>query len=138
LPSLQEWPLELVGALLPLQQEVPDLNVYALNVDTPTPPCLDVYPGNPFQVGSGFGVRSKRVYWTVRARVGTGDPASGQALLLRLLDPADPASVEAALLEVDAIVDDREGLVTGFNRYEDDSGTVERMIGCEWRVGVDL
>jgi hypothetical protein len=138
LASLQELITEMAEVLEPLQQQLPDLNVYGGYVENPTPPCIDIYPGTPFQVGSGFGVGSKRVYFTVRARVGTGDMTSAQALLLRLLDPNDPASVEAALLEAGAVVDNQEGLVTGFNQYADDSGAAERMIGSEWRVGVDL
>jgi hypothetical protein len=136
LASVQELLVEIVEALEPLQHEVPDLNVYAGYVDNPTPPCLDVYPGTPFQEGAGMGVNSKRVYFTVRARVGTGDMTSAQALLLRLLDPADPASVEAALLDADAVV--AEDGVIGFTQYADDTGAAERMIGSEWRVGAFL
>jgi hypothetical protein len=134
--SVQELLLELVEALAPLQQELPELNVYAGYVENPTPPCIDVYPGTPFQEGAGMGVASKRVFFTVRARVGTGDMSSAQALLLRLLDPADVASVEAALLEVDAVV--AEDGVIGFTQYADDSGAAERMIGSEWRIGAFL
>jgi hypothetical protein len=133
---VQELLLELVEALAPLQQELPELNVYAGYVENPTPPCIDVYPGTPFQEGAGMGVASKRVFFTVRARVGTGDMSSAQALLLRLLDPADVASVEAALLEVDAVV--AEDGVIGFTQYADDSGAAERMIGSEWRIGAFL
>jgi hypothetical protein len=133
---VQEVLLEVVEALAPLQQELPELNVYAGYVENPTPPCIDVYPGTPFQEGAGMGVASKRVFFTVRARVGTGDMSSAQALLLRLLDPADAASVEAALLEADAVV--AEDGVIGFTQYADDSGAAERMIGSEWRIGAFL
>jgi hypothetical protein len=133
---VQDVLLEVVDALLPLQQELPELNVYAGYVENPTPPCIDVYPGTPFQEGAGMGVASKRIFFTVRARVGTGDPSSAQALLLRLLDPADVASVEAALLEADAVV--AEDGVIGFTQYADDSGAAERMIGSEWRIGAFL
>ena len=66
----------------------------------PTPPAIDVYPGNPFQTGAGFGPGHNRVFLTVRARAGMADPAAGQTDLLRLLDPDDPACVEIALADV--------------------------------------
>jgi hypothetical protein len=46
------------------------------------------------------------------------------------------ASVEAALLEADAVV--AEDGVIGFTQYADDSGAAERMIGSEWRIGAFL
>jgi hypothetical protein len=123
---------EVADSLRPLATVIPDLQVYGFWNDNPTPPCLDVYPGTPFQDGAGFGAGNNRVYLTVRARVAMLDPESGQQLLLRMLDPADAASVEVALQDADAaVVPDG---VNGFTQYADDTSAVERMLGCEWRV----
>lgn len=110
-------------------QIVPFLNV------NPTPPSVDVYPGDPFQTGAGFGVGESQVFFTIRARVTTADSESGQNLLLRMLDPGDVASVEAALEDVATVVP--EG-VSGFREYLQDTATDGRLLGCEWRVSTFL
>jgi hypothetical protein len=123
---------EVADALRPLADEIPDLQVYAFWEDNPSPPCIDIYPGSPFQDGAGMGAGNNKVYLTVRARVGMGDPMSGQALLIRMLDPADAACVEKALATVDwAVTPDG---ISGFTQYSDDGPANERMLGCEWRV----
>lgn len=106
-------------------QVVPFLNV------NPTPPSIDLYPGDPFQTGAGFGVGESQVFFTIRARVSTADSASGQQLLLRMLDPQDSASVESAIEDVATVVP--EG-VSGFREYLEESATDGRLLGCEWRV----
>jgi hypothetical protein len=128
LPALIE---EVAEALQPIVDEIPDLNIYPGWSDTPTPPALDIYPATPFQTPAGFRAGNNQVFLTVRARVAMGDPAAGQQLLLRLLDPGDPASVEVALEDVAAVTD---GGVSGFTQYADDAPVNERMLGCEWRV----
>jgi hypothetical protein len=90
-----------------------------------------VYPGDPFQLGAGFGVGANLVFFTVRARVSKADQ-DGQKLLLRLLDPTDPASVEAAIMAADAGAIGNEGSVSGFR--DDTDG----LLSCEWRVEVFL
>jgi hypothetical protein len=122
-------------ALEPLADEIEGLQIVAgMNVN-PTPPSLDVYPGDPFQTGAGFGAAQSQVFFTVRARVSTADQAAGQARLLRLLDPTDEASVEAALEDVAVVVP--EG-VSGFREYLQDTATNGRLLGCEWRVSAFL
>ena len=69
----------------------------------PTPPALDIYPGAPFQTGAGFGVGQSQVWFTIRARVSTADQESAMRLLLRMMDPNDPASVEAAIADTAAV-----------------------------------
>jgi hypothetical protein len=130
--SLSELITEIAEALAPLTGEITDLNVYPGWTDSPTPPALDIYPASPFQVGAGFGPANSQVFLTVRARVAMADPTSGQATLLRMLDPHDPASVEAALDEINVPV--AQGGVSGFTQYADDTAATERMLGCEWRV----
>lgn len=123
------------AALLPLAEVVEDLQVLGRGMlnPNPTPPSLDVYPGDPFQTGAGMGVGASRVFFTIRARVGTADSEAGQRLLLRLLDPLDPASVEAAVQDVAVVV--AEG-VSGFREY--DAGEGARLLGAEWRVSLFL
>ena len=79
--------------------EVAGLQIYAYLNSNPTPPSLDIYPGAPFQTGAGFGVGQSQVWFTIRARVSTADQEAGMKLLLRLMDPNDPASVEAAIAD---------------------------------------
>ena len=132
--TLDETVNAIADALQPLSGQITGLQVYAYFNGNPTPPSIDVYPGEPFQQGAGYGIPSKRVWFTVRARVATTDQEAASQLLLRLLDPADLASVEAALaVNQLATVDNVNGSVSGFRRYADDNGT--DMIGCEWRVG---
>ena len=130
--SLQTTMAEITDALLPLTSVIPDLQVSGYWNDNPSPPAVDVYPGIPFQDGAAFGVGNNRAYFTVRARVGMADPQASQQLLLRMLDPQDPASIEGALANADAVVEP-DG-VSGFTQYADDAPANERMLGCEWRV----
>jgi hypothetical protein len=96
-----------------------------------------VYPGEPFQGPAGFGTGNAQAFFTVRARVSTADQEAGTRLLLRLLDPDDPASVEAALDAADAASVVAEG-VSGFREYVEESASNGRLLGCEWRVTVFL
>ena len=118
-------------ALQPLRDEVDGLQIYPYMNSNPTPPSLDIYPGAPFQTGAGFGVGQSQVWFAIRARVSTADQESGMKLLLRLMDPNDPASVEAAIEDTAAV--SPEG-VSEFREYIEDSATNGRLLGCEWRV----
>jgi len=133
--SLADAQASVAAALQPLTTEIPGLQVYGWLNTNPTPPSLDVYPGDPFQDGAGFGVQSKQVFFTVRGRVSTADQEAGQKLLLRMLDVDDPASVEQAVSTVGAVVG--EG-VSGFREYLEDAENGGRLLGCEWRVSVWL
>lgn len=135
--SLQETVAGIAAALEPVGVAVSDLQVYGYWNDNPTPPSIDVYPGDPFLDGAGFGSRELRAYFTVRARVGTPDSEAAQQLLLRLLDPDDPASVQNALEADGTYVVVPEG-VSGYRQYPDDTGGNERLLGVEWRVGAYL
>jgi len=114
---------------------VPELQVSGYYNGNPTPPSIDVYPADPFEFGTAFGVGNTRAYFVVRARVSMADSQAGSVLLLRLLDTEDPASVENALAGIDATVDNTGG-VSGFRRYSED--LAETLLGCEWRVGMFL
>jgi hypothetical protein len=133
--TVAELQMALGTALGSIAGEVDGLQVYPyLNVN-PTPPSVDVYPGDPFQSGAGFGAGQAQVFFTVRARVSTADNESGQQLLLRMLDPQDPASVEAAVEDVATVMPDG---VSGFREYLEESATGGRLLGCEWRVSAFL
>ena len=126
---------EIALALDPIADEIPGLQIYPFLNTNPTPPSLDVYPGDPFQTGAGFGVGESQVFFTIRGRVSTADQESGQRLLLRMLDPNDPASVEAALEDTATVVP--EG-VSGFREYMEETAGNGRLLGCEWRVSLFL
>jgi hypothetical protein len=133
--NVAEMMVALGAALEPLADEIEGLQVVPfLNVN-PTPPSLDLYPGDPFQTGAGFGAGQSQVFFTIRARVSTADQEAGQQLLLRMLDPQDPASVEAAIEDVAVIVP--EG-VSGFREYLEETASNGRLLGCEWRVSAFL
>ena len=129
----------LTTALQPLTATVPDLQLYPyLNIN-PTPPSIDVYPGDPFQAGLGFGP-DRSLFFTVRARVSTADSEAGQGLLLELLEP--DAGVEAALIDdqtlggvVASLAVTPDG-VSGIRQYVTDTPTGGSLLGCEWRVQV--
>ena len=129
----------LAQALAPVATAVPDLQVYAGWLPTPSPPSVEVFPGDPFQEAEGFS-KAKRLFWTVRARVAMTDTDSGQSLLLQLLEPDGPTSVEAALCwdGLGGLVDSvsvAEGTPSGFREYTD-GDFPGRLLGCEWRVEV--
>ena len=104
--------MTVAGALTPLASEITDLNIYPYWSDVPSPPALDIYPATPFQTAAGFGPGNSQVFLTVRARVGMADALASQQTLIRMLDPADPASVEVALAAADLTITD--GGVSGF------------------------
>ena len=127
--TLQQALDAMIAALQPVVDEIPGLQVGFWRPN-PTPPSIAIYPGDPFQEGSAFGLGEKRVYWTVRAVVSNVDPAAGPELLLRLLDTNDPASVEAALDTCDAVIGN-EDTVSGLRNYTD---VGPDLVGAEWRV----
>jgi hypothetical protein len=133
--TLTETMEAIAAALQPLSAEVEGLQVYPFLNSTPTPPSLDIYPGAPFQSGAGFGVGQSQVWFTIRARVSTADQEAAMKLLLRMMDPNDAASVEAAIADTAAVTSDG---VSEFREYLEDSASNGRLLGCEWRVSTFL
>ena len=133
--TLAETMEAIAGALAPVAAEVDGLQIYPYLNSNPTPPSIDIYPGSPFQTGAGFGVGQSQVWFTVRARVSTADQEAAMKLLLRMMDPNDPASVEAAIADTVAVTP--EG-VSEFREYLEDSASNGRLLGCEWRVSCFL
>lgn len=123
---------ELADALEPLTDVFPGLQVGSLFNGQPTPPAVDVYPGEDFQQGAGMGIPSVQWFFTVRAVVQMTDPVAGQTLLLRLMDPTDPGSLEAAIVNAEAGAIES---VSAFREYPSATGE-GRLVGTEWRVSV--
>ena len=110
----------------------------------PTPPSIDIYPGDPFRDTTdgttGFQEVGGALLLTVRARVGTADNLAAQDLLLRFMDDEDDISVAATLMEDQTLgglassvhVDGNSGYLT----YIDPGQEGAALLGCEWRVRV--
>lgn len=140
--SLAQIAEALATALAPVKTAIPDLQVHPYWLLAPTPPAVDIYPGDPFEDGTGFDPTRKALFWTVRARVSTADHDAGQQGLLQMLDPAAASSVEAALIKdqtlgglVSAVAVTAEG-TTGYREYVADAAVNGRLLGAEWRVEV--
>lgn len=110
-------------------------------VTEPSPPCIDVYPGDPFadDQGAGFGDIAGRYILTVRARVATADHEAGQDVLLDLMDADGDLSV-ATILQDDQTLNGHASSVkvdgpSGFRRYVDSNGQ-QALLGAEWAVSV--
>lgn len=136
--SLVEIAEGLAATLAPIGDEIDNLQIVAAMVPEPTPPCLDVYPADPFMAESTMGPDPSQA-WTVRARATTADNEAGQRLLLRFMDLEDAASVTQALLD-DTTLDGTVGEISvgwpsGFQAYADPGGQ-GFLIGCTWRVEV--
>jgi hypothetical protein len=139
--SLAEIVEAMAAALTPIAATIPDLQVTPYLNQNPTPPSVDIYPGTPFQTGTGFGDDAE-LFFTVRARTTFADSVAGQQGLYRMLDPAGAESVQAHLEAdqtlgglVDAVAVATEG-VSGFTEYIEDAATGGRLVGCEWRVRI--
>ena len=118
------------------------MQIYPYWLASATPPSIDIYPGDPFQDGAGFGQGNNTVFFTIRARSATGDADAGQMELLRLLDANEPTSIENALTAdqtlggiVDSVAVVHDG-VSGYREYVEDTAINGRRLGCEWRVQV--
>jgi len=124
-----------------LVAQITDLTVYAKRQFNPTPPCLDIYPGDPFHEQTAYGHRNRELFFTIRARVSTADNESGQSVLLALLDADSPTSVLRALASDrtlqgwvdDSVVD----IVSGYALHQD-VGDQPSLLGATWRLKVEL
>ena len=78
-----------------------DVQVEPRMVLNPTPPCIDMYPGDPSadQDTGGFGEELGGELITVRVRVDTADHEAGQDLLLAFMDLEDELSIVTALTD---------------------------------------
>jgi hypothetical protein len=145
LSSIPEIVEALAAALEALREDIPDLQIYPYWLASATPPTIDIYPSDPFQIGMGFGPRGGwEMFFTVRARVTTADSDAGQQLLYQMLEPE--TGVVAALVADQTLggVVDTLGLgedgggsgTSGLREYVEDVATNSRLLGAEWRVRV--
>ena len=132
----------LLAAVGPQVPEV-EVQVTGRRNFNPTPPSIDVYPGDPFRETpdmSGYQQTMGDLILTVRARVTTVDNIAGQDLLLRFMDEEDPISVAALLMEDQTL----NGLASsvyvegnsGYLSYLEGGDDGGPLLGCEWRVRV--
>jgi hypothetical protein len=126
-----------------LGSAVPGIQVEGRLVFNPTPPCIDVYPADPFQEQAAFGITSREALFTVRARVTTADHEAGQELLLDFMDPRGSASLVAAIASDPTLAGTVDDLTvegpSGFIVYQDASGAnAGGLLGAEWRTRVIL
>lgn len=93
----------------------------------PTPPCIDIYPGDASRFQDSRAYADDGGYqFTVRARVTTADTSAGQDLLLAFMDDTDDLCIGLALVDDPTLngyassVDIRDH--TGYRLFEHPSG----------------
>ena len=115
-----------------------DVQVEPRMILNPTPPSIDMYPGDvardresaAFDDGGGY-------LFTVRARVHTADSGAGQDLLLAFMDDVNDLSIGLALVDDTTLngkvasLDIREQ--TGYMLFPDPGGE-GALLGCLWTV----
>jgi hypothetical protein len=120
-----------------LATPLPDLQVAGVRLFNPTPPCVDVYPGDPFAEQTGMRHTEQEVTFTVRARVSTADTEGGQELLLDIMDVRSPLSLAGAIYEdrtlAGTVADLRVEGPSGHIMYVDQGGAGS-LLGVEWRT----
>lgn len=105
-----------------------DVQVEPRMVLNPTPPTVDIYPGDPErdQDSAAFDDISGGYLLTVRARVNTADTEAGQDLLLAFMDDTDELCLAQALLDEPTLNGYASGLdvrdFTGYRLFEHPSG----------------
>lgn len=115
-----------------------DVQVEPRWVTNPTPPTIDIYPGDPSHDPEwrAFGEILGGELITVRARVDMSDSVAGQDLLLAFMDDEDPLSISQACEEDDTLgglaqtLDVRSR--SGYVRFIEDSSEM----GCLWGLVV--
>lgn len=119
---------------------IENLQVESRLVSNPTPPSIDIYPADPFMEALAYGKGNKRLNFTVRVRVSTAEQEGGQDLLLSMMDPRSPTSVELAILTDSTLAGKVEDLVvtgpSAFGIFPDAGPNSGALLGCVWTVGV--
>ncbi len=118
------------------------VQVAPMLVWNPTPPCIDIYPSDPFQEQESFGKGNTVIYLDVRGRVNTPDHDGAQELLLSLMDPNAATSVQQAILTDDTLGGVVEACTvsagpSNYGIFPDPSGQ-GAFLGCTWTVRVIL
>ncbi len=129
---------QLTSVLVPV---VPDLQVTGRMNLNPTPPSIDIYPGDPFQEPSGFGGLDTNVNFVVRARVTTVEHEGAQDVLLELMDPTASTSVVQAIAANSTLSGAVQQAVcdppSDFGAYVEPSGQ-GALLGAVWQTRVIL
>lgn len=104
-----------------------DVQVEPNMVLSPTPPTVDIYPGDPSRDALSAAFDDDGGYLlTVRARVNTADQDAGQDLLIAFMDDEDDLCLGLAVVDDPTLgghassVDIRD--VSGYRLYEHPSG----------------
>jgi len=116
-----------------------DFQVEPWMVVNPTPPTIDIFPGEPptDEDYAAFGDLEGPRTFTVRARVGTADTDAGRDVLLSLMDVQDDHSIVRALEDDQTLnglatqVDVRGGL--SLAAYLTPDG-IASLLGVQWTV----
>ena len=118
---------------------IENLQVDGRLIPSPSPPAIDIYPGDPFQETITF-TEYNELFFTVRARVLTADNEAGQDLLLSMMDPAAATSVAAAVHSDKSLGNtvSRATVSEGPSAFGifTDAGGNGNLLGCTWRVRV--
>jgi hypothetical protein len=118
-----------------------DVQVEPTLVLTPTTPCVDIFPAEPFRETdqAGFGDISGAYRFTVRARVSFADRDAGRDLLLQFMDDRHPLCIADALMDdqtLNGLVDNVEVTdPSGWRPYSTPDGAGS-YVGCEWVCSV--
>lgn len=116
---------------------VDDLQAEPLMMWNPTPPAIDIYPGDPFFTDVAYGQVSE-LNFVIRARVATPDREGAQELLLSLMDPESPNAIRSALYAdptLDGTVENSYcGPPTEWGFFTDPGGSA--LLGCTWLLTV--
>ena len=114
------------------------VQVEPLMVLNPTPPCIDMWPGDiardqptaAFNDDGGFN-------FTIRARVSTADSVAGQALLLAFMDDINALSVGQALYDdptLNGLASDLSIVAQTGYELAPDLGGDGALLSCRWQI----
>jgi hypothetical protein len=128
---------DIMDAIATALEDLPQIeqSVGRMNLN-PTPPCIDVYPGDPFDSMDEAGFKPSGAYFfTVRARVDTADHEAGQDVLIAWMDRRNTSGIAALLhgQDIDGTGSVEVQQTTGFRRYAD---TADVLLGFECRLRV--
>jgi hypothetical protein len=123
-----------------LASVIPNLQAGGKLIHNPTPPSIDVFPGDPFI--ERFAMNNEwTFFFTIRPRVSLADHEGGQSLLLSMMDPREPTSITKAIESdktLGGLVDDVAVVdgPTGYGTFPDPGSVDNQLLGAIWRVQV--
>jgi hypothetical protein len=114
-----------------------DIEVSGRPVLNPTPPAIDIWPGDPSKgnEAAGFGDMAGEDMWTVRLRLAVNDYEANQDLLFNFMDQESDLCVPIALLDEPTLNGYATSLdvrsFSGVVQFVDVNG-ITTHIGCQW------